>query len=118
MHIEKVSAITLEVSDMSRSVRFYRDVLGLEMVYGGEESSFSSFRTGGGDSAILNLELGRVVRDWGRIIFYVSDVDEAWARLTEKGFSPDRPQDAPWGERYFHMPDPDGHELSFARPLR
>jgi len=24
-----------------------------------------------------------------------------------------RPRDASWGERYFHMPDPDGHELSF-----
>ena len=27
------------------------------------------------------------------------------------------PQDAPWGERYFHLIDPDGHELSFAKPL-
>ena len=27
------------------------------------------------------------------------------------------PRDAPWGERYFHLTDPDGHELSFARPL-
>ena len=25
--------------------------------------------------------------------------------------------DAPWGERYFHVRDPDGHELSFARLL-
>jgi hypothetical protein len=24
---------------------------------------------------------------------------------------------APWGERYFHIQDRDGHELSFARPL-
>ncbi|MEE9270499.1 MAG: VOC family protein, partial [Candidatus Krumholzibacteria bacterium] len=24
---------------------------------------------------------------------------------------------AEWGERYFHITDPDGHELSFARPL-
>ena len=22
-----------------------------------------------------------------------------------------------WGERYFHIADPDGHELSFAKPL-
>ena len=37
--------------------------------------------------------------------------------LMEKGFHPDSPQDASWGERYFHLPDPDGHELSFARPI-
>jgi hypothetical protein len=28
------------------------------------------------------------------------------------------PRDASWGERYFHMLDEDGHELSFARQLR
>jgi hypothetical protein len=39
-------------------------------------------------------------------------VDEIWAYLQEKGFHPESPQDASWGERYFHMPDPDGHELS------
>jgi len=27
------------------------------------------------------------------------------------------PRDAAWGERFFHVTDPDGHELSFAEPL-
>jgi uncharacterized glyoxalase superfamily protein PhnB len=26
-------------------------------------------------------------------------------------------EDESWGERYFHIVDPDGHELSFARPI-
>ncbi len=39
-------------------------------------------------------------------------------RAVEAGFEPETaPADAPWGERYFHLVDPDGHELSFARPL-
>ena len=39
------------------------------------------------------------------------------ARAIENGLQPDTsPRDAPWGERYFHITDPDGHELSFARP--
>jgi uncharacterized glyoxalase superfamily protein PhnB len=38
-----------------------------------------------------------------------------WAYLKEKGFHPDSPKDASWGERYFPIRDPDGHELSFAR---
>jgi len=117
VNVEKISAITLTVRDMGASVRFYKDILGLQMLYGGEEASFSSFRTGGADSAILNLELGQAVGDWGRIIFHVSDVDAVWTYLTEKGFNPARPRDAPWGERYFHMLDPEGHELSFAKPL-
>ena len=27
------------------------------------------------------------------------------------------PVDAKWGERYFHVLDPDGYRLSFATPL-
>jgi uncharacterized glyoxalase superfamily protein PhnB len=40
------------------------------------------------------------------------------ARAVAAGLEPKfEPRDAPWGERYFHLVDPDGHELSFARPL-
>ena len=52
------------------------------------------------------------------MIFHVSDVDAFYARAVAAGLEPDtRPADAPWGKRYFHLTDPDGHELSFARPL-
>ncbi len=27
------------------------------------------------------------------------------------------PRDAKWGEGYFHLADPEGHELSFSIPL-
>ena len=54
-----------------------------------------------------------MTRDWGQIIFYVEDADKFWTYLKEKEFHPDRPRDAAWGERYFHLYDPDGRELSF-----
>jgi uncharacterized glyoxalase superfamily protein PhnB len=44
-------------------------------------------------------------------------VDAFWTLLKEEGFDPEIPRDASWGERYFHVLDPDGHELSFARLL-
>src|SRR5713101_3167765 len=47
----------------------------------------------------------------------VADVDGFWEFLRGKGLQPESPRDGSWGERYFHMPDPDGHELSFARPI-
>ena len=129
--IEKVSAVTLRVANMMESVRFYRDVLGLELLYGGEAAGFSSLRSKNAQSAVLNLEQGQTETGWGRLIFHVTDVDAFWARLKEsglsvdalwnhlkeRGFDPEVPRDACWGERYFHMPDPDGHELSFARPI-
>ena len=55
---------------------------------------------------------------WGRVIFYVVDVDALYARATAQGLRPAAPpRDAEWGERFFHIVDPDGHEISFAHPL-
>ncbi len=116
--IENISAVTFRVANMTGSVRFYRDLLGMELLYGGESTGFSSLRARDTQSAILNLELGKPETRWGRLIFYVTDVDALWDHLKDHGFDPEIPQDASWGERYFHMRDPDGHELSFARPLR
>ena len=118
MTVEKISAITFRVANMPASVRFYRDVLGMEIIYGGEDGCFSSLRTKDVKDPILNLEQGGPVAHWGRMIFYVADVNAFWAYLRGKGFTPETPRDASWGERYFHMSDPDGHELSFARPLK
>jgi catechol 2,3-dioxygenase-like lactoylglutathione lyase family enzyme len=117
MMVEKIAAVTLRVVDMRRSVRFYGDVLGMEIVFGGEEAFFSSLRAKHGSAPILNLEQGHSVPGWGRMIFHVADVDTFWEHLRGKGFNPESPRDASWGERYFHMSDPDGHELSFARPI-
>jgi catechol 2,3-dioxygenase-like lactoylglutathione lyase family enzyme len=115
--IENVSAITLTVADMQASVHFYQDVLGLELQYGGADTAFCSLRVPNTEAPIINLQRGSPTVHWGRMIFHVSDVDEFWARLKERGCNPNKPEDASWGERYFHVHDPDGHELSFARPL-
>jgi catechol 2,3-dioxygenase-like lactoylglutathione lyase family enzyme len=45
VNIERISAVTLKVASMTNSVRFYRDVLGMEIIYGGEDDCFSSLRT-------------------------------------------------------------------------
>jgi catechol 2,3-dioxygenase-like lactoylglutathione lyase family enzyme len=118
MNVERISAITIKVNDMAKSVHFYNKLLGLKIFYGGEKAYFSSLQTPGAKDPILNLAQGQVTRDWGRIIFHVEDVDKFWTYLKEKEFNPDRPRDATWGERYFHLQDPDGHELSLAQPIR
>src|SRR5207244_6888470 len=115
--VEKISAVTCRVSNRKSSVQFWRDVLGMEVLYGGEGAFFSSLRAGEAESGILNLEQGKPVDGWGRLIFHVADVDAIWRRFNELGFKPEKPRNASWGERYFHLLDLDGHELSFARPL-
>ena len=116
MGVESISAVTLAVTDMARSVVFYRDYVGLELLYGGEAASFTSFRVAG---SYINLMFREEQPQWwGRLIFHVDDVDAHYRRLTGFGLTPSStPADAPWGERYFHIDDPDGHELSFAKTL-
>jgi catechol 2,3-dioxygenase-like lactoylglutathione lyase family enzyme len=117
MTVEKISAVTFRVSNMKVSAQFYRDVLGMEVLYGGVDAPFSSLCAKDANTPILNLEQGRSVPGWGRMIFYLADVDAFWEHLREKGLQPESPRDASWGELYFHMPHPDGHESSFARPI-
>jgi uncharacterized glyoxalase superfamily protein PhnB len=116
--IRQISAVTLVTADMRAAVSFYR-AMGFETLYGGADAAFTSFRVGDG---YLNLQLDatftRGAKVWGRVIFWVDDVDEMHSRALDAGLAPEMPPaDAPWGERYFHLRDRDGHELSFARPL-
>jgi catechol 2,3-dioxygenase-like lactoylglutathione lyase family enzyme len=116
--IEALSAVTLATADMAASVRFYESV-GFRVVVGGPDAPFTTFRVGTG---FLNLQLDAdhapLHAIWGRAIFWVADVDATHAELVAAGYVPEMaPSDAPWGERYFHVRDPSGHEISFARLL-
>ncbi len=115
--IEAISAITLATHDMARAVAFYC-ALGFDFSYGGAASSFTSFHVGVGHLNLMAAPRHQGWGAWGRVIIYVSDVDAMYSRAMANGLSPEfAPRDAPWGERYFHIKDPDGHELSFAKPL-
>jgi catechol 2,3-dioxygenase-like lactoylglutathione lyase family enzyme len=115
-HVASLSAVTLATRDMRSAVPFY-EALGFPCKYGGPSEAFTSFEFGG---TFLNL-----IADprgpagwWGRVIVYVSDVDGMYRKALAAGITPEfEPLDAPWGERYFHVVDPDGHEISFAKPI-
>jgi catechol 2,3-dioxygenase-like lactoylglutathione lyase family enzyme len=117
--IECINAVTLVTADMAAAVAFY-EAIGFRAVVGGREAPFTTFRVG---PTFLNLQLVESARGapravWGRIVFWVDDVDAMFERVHAAGREPEMaPSDAPWGERYFHVRDPDGHELSFARLL-
>jgi len=113
--IQHISAVSFAVRDMARSIEFYRK-LGFEIVYGGERAGFTSLKAG---EAFVNLVASPRYehRWWGRAVFRVDDVDEHYRALRAQGLMVESPKDAPWGERFFHVIDPDGHELSFAELL-
>mgnify|MGYP001248825105 FL=1 len=129
MKVSKISAVTLLVSDMKRSFDFYSKIPNFKVVYGGPDARFTSFLIDDVVKSYLNLKLSTEFSPTGaasentRIIFYTDDVDGLFAYMqddktvSELGKFESKPQDATWGERFFHMLDPDGYKLSFATPL-
>ena len=112
--IESISAITLATHDMARAVRFYR-MLGFEVLYGGDDAAFTSFRAG---TSYLNLIAQPAERTWSWWDASSSTIPtsirfmRAWSR---PAIARTRRRATPNGA--FHLTDLDGHELSFAKPL-
>jgi len=88
--IESISAITLATHDMARAVRFYR-MLGFEVIYGGDDAAFTSFRAG---TSYLNLIAQPAERTWSwwgtRHLLTIPDVDALHASVVAAGYRPDR----------------------------
>src|SRR5260370_6971698 len=112
--IESISAITLATHEMPRAVRFYR-ALGFEVLHGGEESSFTSFRAGQNYLNLIAQPTERRWSWWGRVIFYVSDVDALHERALAAGYHPPpSPRDPQPGDTHFPLHYPHTPELIFA----
>ena len=126
MKVTKISAITLRISDMKKSVDFYSKIPNFKIVYGGSDSQFTSFLIDDVAKSYLNLRINEVAAEathWSRIIFYVDDVDELFdymendETISRLGNLESKPVNAAWGERFFHVLDPDDYKLSFATPI-
>ena len=121
-----INAITLATVDMRAATTFYSG-LGLNCTYGCTgDANWTTFGGPDLDPHTFHVNLypqppGRELaprQGWGRCVFYVSDVDAVYALALKSGLQPEfAPQDADWGERYFHILDPSGHELAIAAPL-
>jgi catechol 2,3-dioxygenase-like lactoylglutathione lyase family enzyme len=115
----QLNAIGIVVSDMMRSIRFYR-LLGLDVPETPEEGHVDTFLPSG---VRLMLDSEDVVRsfrpDWVRAMgnqvalafecASPAEVDEIYARIVDAGFHGEKePWDAFWGQRYAQLADPDG----------
>ena len=78
--VERISAVTLRVVNLTQSVRFTRMFWAWNL-YDGEGMGFSSLRARNEQSAILNLEQADAVTQWGRLIF-TQTVFGCWKPLT------------------------------------
>jgi hypothetical protein len=119
---------------MKRSCNFYSMIPGFRLAYGGSSNdSFTTFEIGGDmPKMYLNLELATnhkskndiSAKYFGRVIFHTDNVDKLYSyfkgneEISKVILFENEPTDAPWGERYFHIFEPDGYQLSFAEPLK
>ena len=61
--------------------------------------------------------------NFGRIIFHTDNVDKLYSYMeydeyvSKSIIFESKPTNAPWGERFFHIREPNGYQLSFAQPL-
>jgi hypothetical protein len=87
MTVLQISAVTLKVSDMTRSCLFYSKLPGLILCYGGSSKKFSSFEIKDGrHKSYINLELSAKIYKYlstiyFRIIFHTTDIDRLYSEL-------------------------------------
>lgn len=117
----------LQVFDMPRSVAFYRDVLGFEVVATSPPRDRDDF-----DWGLLRLEridlmlntayesdnrppepdTSRVASHGDTALFYgCRDVEAAYTYLRAKGVDVKPPAIAPYGMKQLYLKDPDGYEI-------
>jgi len=123
--------VRLLVTDFPACFRFYRDVLGFEVLWGEEEGRYADFKAGDAIVALYDRRLmAEAVGTTGlpseaeaqdRILltFAVEDVDAVCEQLKVRGVRfVTEPQDRPdWGIRTAHLRDPDGNLIEIHRDL-
>lgn len=113
--LEKIAQIALTTQNLAKAVTFYRDTLGLKLMF--EVSGMAFFDVGGTRLMIGEAKLDGALQNNTYIYFDAGEWQETEAALTERGLRFDRPaevvQRAEGKEhaiRFFK--DPDGNALA------
>lgn len=121
----------LQVFDMPTSVRFYRDVLGFEIVQtsqrDGDQFDWGLLRLNDAE-VMLNTayeqehrpagpERARIAAHGDTCLYFgCPDVDAAYRHLRAHAVDVTAPQIAPYGMKQLYIRDPDGYELCLQWP--
>ena len=121
----------LQVFNMHRSLVFYRDILGFEVVSDsgdGDDSSWVWLRLNDSDLMLNDqYEPGNVPSappdgrtKWHRdtcLYFGCADPESAYEYLRSKGIDAEPPKIAPYGMKQLYLLDPDGFGICFQCPV-
>jgi glyoxylase I family protein len=131
LKLEGVVAL-LQVFDMPSSLRFYRDVLGFQVVEASPERSPGDsdwvWLRRDGIELMLNtafefdqrpdeLDAGRARAHGDTSLYFAcQDLDAAYSHLVSNGVEAAEPRVAPYGMRQVYFNDPDGYVLCLQWP--
>ncbi len=109
----------INVSDLDAGIAWYRDTLGMELLYRVDEIAWCEFESPVARVSVGLAQVERVVQGGGAALtFGVVDLDAAKAVLDAAGVRQDGPvQEIPGMVRLLTFYDPDGNALMFAQDL-
>ena len=128
----KLISTRLLVKGYADCFYFYRDVMGIEVMWGDENTGYASFQASDSTRLALfgrrdmaeaigtdDLQPDAACQDRAMLIFEVDDLEGTVKRLKEKGAAfltgiVDYPD---WGIRAAHMRDPDGTLIELNTPI-
>ena len=111
---------SMGVSDLDRSLAWYRDTLGFDLLYRLEDMAWCELKTG---VERVNLGLSQVEEAGGKggatLTFGVEDIEAAKAELDSRGIRQDGPiRDIPGLVRLLTFYDPDDNALMLYQDLQ
>lgn len=111
----------LEITDMDRSLAFYKDKLGFAASTWGDPPTFAIVQRGTASLALAVVPADAVAvsrRTWAAYV-YVADADALYRELTSVGVAvPEPPETRIYGCRELVVDDPDGHIIAFGQVLQ
>ena len=125
--VNKLSMVSVVVSDMKRAKEFYAEKLGLEVATDyrqNDDNWWVTFTLPGGGPSITLARSSTTSNEPpkpGTLGFYLStsDIAAAHKELNEKGVKPSEIQDNLYGPgsgvKFFQLQDPDGNQVTFAQ---
>jgi uncharacterized glyoxalase superfamily protein PhnB len=119
--------VLLNVEDVSAAIAFYGELFGFEVIQKFEENNSIRWASLSKDQTQLMLnEHGERSNDRRRlsdshldVVLYigVTDLDEIWRRVDQKGYSPSQIEIEDYGLRQFGFRDLDGYEIAVTGPV-
>lgn len=121
IQLQTPDRLVIYVSDMERSLAFYRDLLGLPLKFG--SPGWSEFNNGGTTLALHrhlhpqadreHAAAGHATAGQATLIFVVDDLQSTYETLNARGANFTlAPQQQPTGLTFAILPDPDGFTIT------